>query len=635
MRIREASVKRHRLAAFFSSWRRLFFQAVVSFSILTLACSSKPPEQSRTPPAAEPSSTQAPGTSQASVPPFISAEEDGQWTMPAKNYASTRYSGLEEINAGNVKNLKVAWTFSTGVNRGQEAAPLVIGTTMYVVTPYPNILYALDLTKPGETKWKYEPKPAAAAQGVACCDYVNRGAAYSDGKIFSNTLDAQTVAVDAETGTDLWKTKPGDINRGETMTLAPLGAKANALVGNSGGEFGVRGWITALDAASGKIAWRAYNTGPDADCLIGANFKPFYKQDQGKDLGVASWPPDAWKIGGGTVWGWISYDPELDLIYHGTANPGPWNPDQRPGDNKWTSGNFARRPDTGEAVWFYQWAPHDLFDYDGINEQLLLDLPVNGQPRKVLVRPERTGYVYVLDRTTGEVLSANPFVHITSTKGVDLKTGELIHVEEKKPVMGRVVRDICPAAPGGKDWNPSAFSPRTGLLYIPHNNLCMDFEGLEANYIAGTPYVGANTKFYAGPGGHRGEFTAWDPVAGKGVWKIKESFPVWSGAAVTAGDVVFYGTMEGWFKAINARTGEEQWKFQTGSGIIGQPVVYRGPEGKQYVAILSGVGGWAGAIVAGDLDPRDATAALGFVNAMTDLPANTTKGGTLYVFSLP
>ncbi|HKQ52175.1 MAG TPA: methanol/ethanol family PQQ-dependent dehydrogenase, partial [Pyrinomonadaceae bacterium] len=619
--------------AFICSASRLVL--FLASSALFLSCTSKPPQESRTPPAAQPQ-TQSSATGQARVPPFVPAEEDGQWTMPAKNYASTRYSGLEEINAGNVKNLKVAWTFSTGVNRGQEAAPLVVGQTMYVVTPYPNILYALDLTKPGQTKWKYEPKPAAAAQGVACCDYVNRGAAYADGKIFYNTLDAQTVAVDAETGKELWKTKLGDINKGESITMAPLVVKGKVLVGNSGGEFGVRGWITALNAADGKIAWRAYNTGPDADCLIGPNFKPFYPQDRGKDLGVASWPPDAWKIGGGTVWGWISYDPELDLIYHGTANPGPWNPDQRPGDNKWTSGIFARKPDTGEAVWFYQWAPHDLYDYDGINEQLLLDLPVNGQARKTLVRPERTGYVYVLDRATGEVLSANPFVHITSTKGVDLKTGELIHVDEKKPIMGRVVRDICPAAPGGKDWNPSAFSPRTGLLYIPHNNLCMDFEGLEANYIAGTPYVGSNVKMYAGPGGHRGEFTAWDPVAGKEIWKIKESFPVWSGAVVTAGDVVFYGTMEGWFKAINARTGEELWKFKTGSGIIGQPVVYRNPQdGKEYVAILSGVGGWAGAIVAGDLDSRDPSAALGFVNAMTDLPANTTKGGTLYVFALP
>jgi lanthanide-dependent methanol dehydrogenase len=240
-----------------------------------------------------------------------------------------------------------------------------------------------------------------------------------------------------------------------------------------------------------------------------------------------------------------------------------------------------------------------------------------------------------MDRATGEVLSATPFVHLTATKGVDLKTGHLIHVEEKTPTMGKVVRDICPAAPGAKDWSPSAFSPRTGLLYLPHNNLCMDFEGVEVSYIAGTPYVGANVKMYAGPGGHRGEFTAWDPAAGRAVWKITERFPVWSGAVVTAGDVVFYGTMEGYFKAVSAQTGELLWQFKTGSGIIGQPVVYRGPDGKQYVAILSGVGGWAGAVVAGDLDPRDPSAALGFVGAMGDLPEYTTKGGTLYVFSLP
>ncbi|HEY6186154.1 MAG TPA: methanol/ethanol family PQQ-dependent dehydrogenase [Pyrinomonadaceae bacterium] len=624
-------MERHSFVAFLSS-KPVLLLFIICALLLPPACS---PRQSRDQKSVEPRRVQqSSGPQQQGIQ--TSVPEDGQWLMPAKNYASTRFSGLDQINTGNAGSLKVAWTFSTGVNRGQEAAPIVVNNTMYVVTPYPNILYALDLTKPGApAKWKYEPKPVASAQGVACCDLVNRGAVFSGGKIFYNTLDAQTVAVDAETGKELWRTKLGDINKGETITMAPLVVHDKVLVGNSGGEFGVRGWIAALDAASGKEAWRAYSTGPDADVRIGANFKPFYSQDQGKDLGVASWPPDAWKIGGGTVWGWISYDPDLNLIYHGTGNPGPWNPEQRPGDNKWTSGIFARNPDTGEAVWYYQWAPHDLFDYDGINEQILLDLPIGGQTRKVLVRPERTGYVYVLDRTTGQVLSANPFVHITSSKGVDLQTGKLIYNEEKNQGMGKVVRDICPAAPGGKDWNPSAYSPQTGMLYIPHNNLCMDHEGVEANYIAGTPYVGSNVKMYPGPGGHRGEFTAWDPVTGGEVWKIKENFPVWSGAVVTAGDVVFYGTMEGWFKAVNARTGEVLWQFKTGSGIIGQPITYRGPDNKQYVAVLSGVGGWAGAIVAGGLDPRDGSAALGFVNAMTDLPDQTAKGGTLYVFSLP
>ncbi|MFL5448694.1 MAG: methanol/ethanol family PQQ-dependent dehydrogenase [Gemmatimonadales bacterium] len=584
-----------------------------------------------------------PGQHTASLPGRVattassdSSADDGQWIMPARNYASTRYSALSQITIQNVGQLKPAWTFSTGVTRGHEAAPLVVDNTMYIVTPFPNYLYALDLTQPGApAKWTYKPNPALASQGVACCDLVNRGAAFYDGKIYFNSLDATTHAVDAKTGKEVWSTRVGDINKGESTTMAPLVVKGKVLVGNSGGEFGVRGWLTALDAKTGKLAWRAYHTGPDKDVLIGSRFKPFYSHDKGKDLGVSTWPGDAWKIGGGGVWGWISYDPDLDLIYYGTANPGPWNPDVRPGDNKWTAAMFARDPDDGQAVWSYQWSPHDLFDYDGINELVLLDLPIKGQMRKVLVRPERDGYIYVLDRTTGEVLSADPYGYITTTKGIDLKTGRPIEVPEKAPQTGKVVREICPAAPGAKDWQPSSYSPRTRLLYIPHQNLCQDEEGVEANYISGTPYVAAIVKMYAGPGGHRGEVTAWSPVERKAVWKVKEKFPVWSGTVVTAGDVVFYGTMDGWFKALNARDGSELWRFKVGSGIVGQPIVYRGPDRKEYVAVLSGVGGWAGAVVAGGLDIRDSSAALGFVNAMKDLPQATTKGGMLYVFSVP
>ena len=562
--------------------------------------------------------------------------DDGQWIRPAKDYASTRYSTLNQINTDNVKDLKLAFTFSTGQERGHEAAPLVENNTMYVITPWPNELYALDLTKPGAPlKWEYQPKPTRAAQGVACCDVVNRGVAYDNGKIFLSTLDAQTAAVDANTGRELWKVRLGDINKGESVTMAPLVVKGKVLVGNSGGEMGVRGWLAALDENTGKIVWRAYATGPDKEVLIGPRFKPFYAQDRGQDLGVKSWPPDAWQIGGGTVWGWISYDPETNLIFYGTANPGPWNAEERPGDNKWTSGIFARDADTGEAVWFYQWSPHDLYDYDGVNENILLELPIKGQTLKVLIHPDRNGYVYVLDRTTGEVLSANPFAPITTTSGVDLKTGLLQYVSEKRPTAGTVIRNICPASPGAKDWQPSSFSPRTGLVYIPHNNLCQDEEDLTANYIAGTPYVGANVRMYAGPGGHAGELTAWDPIQGKAVWIIKDRFPIWSGTVTTGGDLVFFGTMDGWFKAADAHSGQVLWQFKTGSGIIGQPVSYRGPDGKQYIAVLSGVGGWAGAIVSGQLDKRDGTAALGFVNAMKDLPDVTTSGGTLYVFALP
>jgi len=567
---------------------------------------------------------------------IAAARTAGEWPSSARDPQNTRFSPLEQIGRGNVASLKLAFTFATGVDRGQEAAPLVVGNTMYLVTPFPNYVYALDLSRPASPlRWKFDPRADASAQGVACCDVVNRGVAFADGRIFFNTLDAQTIALDAATGQELWRTKLGDISRGETMTMAPLVVKGKVLVGNSGGELGVRGWLTALDAASGNIAWRAWSTGPDKDVLIGASFKPFYAQDRGTDLGVATWPGTAWKLGGGSVWGFVSYDPDLDLIYYGTGNPGPWNPEQRPGANKWTSGIFARRPDTGEAIWYYQWSPHDLHDYDGVNESVLVDIPIAGRLRRVLLHPDRNGYLYVVDRSTGQVLSADPFVPVTTSTGVDLQTGALTYNPAKEPRGGETVRDICPAAPGAKDWQPSAWSPRTRLLYVPHQNLCQDAETYQVSYIAGTPYVGADLKMRAGPGGHRGEFTAWDPVARKKAWSLKESFPVWSGALATAGDVVFYGTMEGWFKAVDASSGALLWQFKTGSGIIGQPISYLGPDGKQYIAVLSGVGGWAGAIVSAPLDARDPLAGGGFVNAMKDLPAQTGKGGTLYVFALP
>jgi lanthanide-dependent methanol dehydrogenase len=562
------------------------------------------------------------------------SQDDSQWVMPAKNYASTRYSGLDQINTENVHELTVAWTFSIGTTAGFEAAPLVVGNTMYVTTPWPNVLYAID-TADGSMRWAYQPNPERAAKGVACCDVVNRGAAYLAGKVFFNTLDNFTVAVDAETGEELWKTKLGDINVGETMTMAPLVVKDKVLVGNSGGEMGVRGWLTAVDAETGQIAWRAYSTGPDADVLIGDGFEPFFEADRASNLGVTTWPPGRWQIGGGTVWGWISYDPELDLIYYGTGNPGPWNHNQRLGDNKWTSSIFARSPDDGMARWAYQWGPHDLYDYDGINENLLLDLEIDGEMRRTLVRPERNGHMYVLDRETGEVLSADTFHYVTVTDGIDLESGRPIEIPEMEPKEGEVMREICPAAPGAKDWQPSAYSPDTGYIYIPHQNLCMDMRVSEVSYIAGTPFVGAEVAMYAGPGGHRGEFSAWDPIEAREVWTIEEEFPVWSGTIATAGGLTFYGTMDRWFKAVDAETGDVLWQFRVGSGIIGQPITYLGPDGRQYVAIASGVGGWSGAVVSGGLDTRNPFGALGFVGAMQDLPDVTGPGGTLYVFALP
>ena len=570
-------------------------------------------------------------------PPAAAApKDDNQWTMPAKNYAATRFSGLDEINGDSVKNLRVDFTFSLGTMHGVEAAPIVVDNTMYVVTPYPNFVYALDLTKPGAPlKWQFIPKPEPASQGVACCDVVNRGVVYWNGKIIFNTLDDHTIALDAATGKMLWRTKLGDINTGESITMAPLVVKGKVLVGDSGGEFGVRGWLTALDAETGKIAWRAYSTGPDKDVLIGPDFHPFYPDAQGPDLGVRTWPPDAWKIGGGTVWGWIAYDPDLNLIYYGTANPGPWNQEQRPGDNKWTTTMFARDPDTGAAKWAYQMNPHDEHDYDGVNEIVLIDAEIGGTMRKVLLHPDRNGFLYVIDRTSGELISADPYGPENALTGVDMKSGRPVVNEAKTTKVGQTVHDICPTASGAKDWQPSAYSPVTGLLYIPHENLCMDWESVQTNYIAGTPYVGAVVVMKPAEGGNRGEVTAWDPVARKPAWQIKEDLPVWSGALATAGGLVFYGTMDGWFKAVDAKTGQLKWQFKTGSGIIGQPIAYKAPDGHEEIAILSGVGGWAGAIVPGNLNPHDPTGALGFVGAMTDLKQRTTPGGMLYVFSLP
>ena len=563
------------------------------------------------------------------------ADNPNEWVLPGRTYDVNRFSPLADINTSTVKDLKVAWTFSTGTLNGLEGAPLVHNNTMYFVTSFPNIVYALDLAKEGApVKWLYRPTQDPTVQGVACCDVVNRGVAYADGKIIFNQLDATTVALDANTGKVIWSVKQGDAKKGQTITGAPLVIKDKIITGISGGEFGVRGFVTANALADGKQIWRMYSTGPDQEVGIGPSFKPFYANLKEKDLGVSTWKGEQWKVGGGTTWGWYSYDPELNLIYDGTGNPGTWNPDLRPGDNKWSMTIWARNPDTGEARWAYQMTPHDAWDYDGVNEMVLTDQVINGKTRKTLVHFDRNGFGYTLDRATGEVLVAQPYGAVNWAKGIDLKTGRPIEDPTKRTKQGANTTNICPSAMGFKDQQPSSYSPRTKLFYVPTNNLCMDYEGVEVSYTAGVPYVGAIVKTYPGPGGHRGELVAWDATTGKKVWANKEEWSAWSGTLATAGDVVFYGTMDGWFKALDAKTGKELWKFKTGAGIIGAPMTFKGPDGKQYVAILAGVGGWSGATVSLDLSPDDPTAALGAVNAFKDLKNQVAKSGMLYVFSL-
>ncbi len=571
------------------------------------------------PTTATPASTPPTGTTNLSRATFNFAPNDppGEWRSQARDYANSRYSPLHQIDTGNVGRLRVAWTFSDGTLHGHEAAPLVVGDTMYVVTPFPDMAYALDLTKPGASiKWTFKPNPSPAAIGKACCDAVTRGVAYANGMLIYNLLDDHTVAVDVKTGKQVWRTKMDDLKTGATMTMAPLMVGNKVFVGNSGGEMGVQGWIAALDVDTGKELWRAYSTGSDKRDLIGADFKPFYSWMKGKDLGISTWPAGMWKHGGASVWGWISYDPDSNLIYYGTSNPSPRVPAQRPGYNLWASTIFARDADTGMARWAYQTTPHDQWDYDGVNEDILMDLPIHGQVRKVLVHFDRNAYAYTIDRLTGEVLVAAPFAYLNWSTGFDMKTGQPIVNPDKEPKPGIKLDNVCPPDIGGKDWQPAAASPRTGLVYAGIFNICMDVTDHPAGYIPSTPYDGMEMQRHAAPGGNLGEFMAWNPATGKKVWAIKEKFMTMSGALVTAGDVVFYGTADGWFRAVDARSGKVLWSQKLGSGVIGQPISYLGPDGRQYIAIYSGIGG--AATVRAD-------------KSMKGFPAS---GGTLYVFSI-
>ncbi len=564
-------------------------------------------------------------------------QDDTQWVMPLGDYSSTRYSELSEITKDNVGDLQVSWTFSTGVLRGHEGGPLVIGDIMYVHTPFPNIVYALDLTDNARVIWKYEPKQDPDVIPVMCCDTVNRGPAYADGVIYLHQADTTLVALDAMTGEVKWSVANGDASKGETGTSAPMVIGDKVLVGISGGEFGVQGHMTAYNVADGSVAWRAYSTGPDDQTLMDPENTTHLGEPVGVDSGTATWEGDQWKIGGGTTWGWMSYDPELNLVYYGTGNPSTWNPAQRPGDNRWSMTIMARDPDTGMAKWVYQKTPHDEWDYDGVNENILADIEIDGEMRKVLVNFDRNGFGYTMDRETGELLVAEKFdPAVNWATHVDMETGRPEVVDEySTATQGADVNTtgICPAALGTKDQQPAAFSPKTGHFYVPTNHVCMDYEPFEVSYTAGQPYVGATLSMYPAPGGdHLGNFIAWDAAKGEILWSKPEPFSVWSGALATAGDVVFYGTLEGYLKAVDPATGDELYSFKTPSGIIGNVNTYE-HGGKQYVAVLSGIGGWAGIGLAAGL--TEDTAGLGAVGAYKALSDYTNLGGQLTVFALP
>lgn len=638
-----------------------------------------------------------------SVPSFANdevqklSENPNYWAFPGGNYANWRYSELKQITNQNAGNIVAAWTFSTGRLQGHEGGPLVLPPSatglatdhLFIHSSFPNDVFAIDLDTLNIT-WYFEPQQdEAETVPVMCCDIVNRGLGYSMGQIYLQQADTKLVALNAKTGKVVWDVFQGsevigDVNSiegrgvspasGMTNTNAPHPIKDKVMTGCSGAEFGVRCWFAAYNAKDGKLAWRAFSMGPDSDILFDPAKTTSLGKPVGKDSSLKTWCSDKdwrgpatgpkpckglsdqWKTGGGSTWGFWSADLQENLVYYGSGNPSTWNPVVRPGENKWSMTLFARDIDTGMARWVYQMTPHDEWDYDGINENILVDMNVKGKMTPVMVHFDRNGFAYTMNRKTGELLVAEKYdPAVNWATHIDMKTGypqTLPQYSTAHQGEDVVSKDICPAALGTKDQQPAAYSPRTGLFYVPTNHVCMTYEPVSYaaggnQYTAGQAYVNANLTMY--PAGavcpdcpnnnaakdNMGNFIAWDADKGKIVWSIPEQWSVWSGALATAGDVVFYGTLEGYAKAIDAKTGKLLWQFKTPSGIIGNFHTWA-HKGKQYVGVLSGIGGWAGAVVAiPGLAAAPDDAALGAVGGYRALLNSARNSGVLMVFALP
>ncbi|MDI4655286.1 methanol/ethanol family PQQ-dependent dehydrogenase [Xanthobacter autotrophicus] len=573
------------------------------------------------------------------------AKSDENWPMTGKNYDANNFSPQKQINKQNVKDLKAAWSFSTGVLSGHEGTPLVVNNVMYIHSPFPNTTFAVGLDDPGRILWQHKPKQNPTARSVACCDVVNRGLAYwpGDGKtpplILKTQLDGHIVALKADSGEEFWKLENSDIKVGSTLTIAPYVVKDTVLVGSSGAELGVRGYVTAYDVKTGAQKWRAYATGPDDQVKLADDFNkanPHYGQ---KGLGTQTWEGDAWKIGGGTNWGWYAFDPGTNMVYYGSGNPAPWNETMRPGDNKWTMTIWGRDIDTGEAKFGYQKTPHDEWDYAGVNVMMLSEqVDKTGKMRKLLTHPDRNGIVYSLDRTDGTLVSADKIDDTVNwVKQVDLKTGLPRRDPEFGTRMDHVGRDICPSAMGYHNQGHDSYDPERKSFFMGINHICMDWEPFMLPYRAGQFFVGATLNMYPGPKGDRqnyvglGQVKAYDAINNKFKWEVMERFAAWGGTLATAGGVMFYGTLDGFIKARDSDTGQLLWKFKLPSGVIGHPMTYT-HKGVQYVAIYYGVGGWPGVGLVFDLN--DPTAGLGAVGAFKQLQHYTQQGGGVMVFSL-
>ena len=484
------------------------------------------------------------------------------WAVQAGDMFNLRYTTLKQIDTSNVGKMQVAWTFSTGVLRGHEGSPLVIDGTMYLHSPFPNKVFAIDLDSQ-KIKWKYEPKQDQAVIAQMCCDTVNRGLAYAEGKIFLQQADSNLVALDAKTGKVIWSVKNGDPKVGAVNTNAPHVFKDKVITGISGGEWGVRGFLAAYDINTGKLAWKGYSVGPDSEMLVDPNKTTTWTDGAVKPVGpnssLKTWQADQWKIGGGTTWGWFSYDKALNAVFYGTGNPSTWNPAQRPGDNRWTMAIWSRNLDTGKVNWVYQMTPYDEWDFDGVNEMILADIDVKGKPTKALVHFDRNGFGYTLDRTNGALLVAEKYdPAVNWATHIDMKSGRPATVAKYSTARNGPdvnTKGVCPAALGSKDQQPASFDPETKLFYVPTNHVCMDYEPFKVDYTAGQPYVGATLAMYPAPNSHggMGNFITWDASAGKVVQSHAEKFSVWSGALNTAGGLSCYGTLEGYLKCVDKR----------------------------------------------------------------------------------
>jgi len=542
----------------------------------------------------------------------VQAANASDWGVYGGDTGNTRFSDNKQVNAGNVSKLSVKWALQLGTNRSQESTPIIVGDTMYVTSSFgPKNVFAVD-AKTGEVKWRYSPEIPKGVDQFACCDVNSRGVSYSDGKIFFGTLDARLIALDAKSGKELWASKVVDYTQGSVITSPPTVAKNVIVTGFGGGEYGVRGALVGFDQKTGKELWRTQTV------------------PSGNEKGADTWKNDSGKYGGGAAWFIGSYDPKLNLVYYGTSNPAPWAAAVRGNDssevgkftNLYTASVIAMNPDTGNIAWHYQFTPHDAWDYDGVNELVFADLPMNGKTTPVIMQANRNGFFYVIDRANGKLLSAKQFVDgVNWATGIDLKTGAPIEApnNSKRPGLKRKASDVCPNLLGGKNWMPMSYNKVTGLVYIPTMNLCMDMEGIQEDYKRGQFYLSVNFDLgKMGPGGHGGGLKAWDPVAQKTVWMNKNSLPFNGGTMTTASGLVFAGDIQGMFRAFDGKTGKELWKFNTGSGITAAPMTYT-IDGKQYVAVVSGRTQSIPAFL-GEIGEK-------MVNA-------SPEGGTLFVFAL-